>query len=91
MISRAKLCRDERFLKGMGTAVALPFLDAMVPGAATRSARRAQARAHGVRLCAERHRHAQLEPELRRATRRTAAHSEAARAVQERHHCCSAT
>ena len=50
-----------------------------------RAGRRQAARAHGVRLRAERHRHAQLEPGLRGQARRTAAHPEAARAVQGRH------
>ena len=40
---------------------------------------------HGVRLRAERHGHAALEPGLRRQARRAAADSEAARAAQGRH------
>ena len=40
---------------------------------------------HGVRLRAERHRHAQLESRLRGQARRAAAHPEAAGAVQGRH------
>ncbi len=43
--------------------------------------------AHGVRLCAERHRHAQLDSALRGQTHGAAAHAEAARAFQERHYC----
>ncbi len=54
MITRKALPR-RTFLRGMGTAVALPFLDAMVPGL-RRAARRQAARPHGVRLRAERHR-----------------------------------
>ncbi len=51
------------FLRGMGAAVALPFLDAMAPALSRRSQ---SARAHGVRLCAQRHHHAGLEPRRRR-------------------------
>ena len=68
----------------MGTAVALPFLDAMTPALA-QSAERQSAGAHGVRLRAERHGHAALEPELRRQARRAAADAAAARGAQGRH------
>ena len=55
------------FLRGLGaTAVALPFLDAMVPAFAAAQG----ARAHGVRLRAERHRHAQLEHRATKARSR---------------------
>ena len=67
-----------------GHAIALPFLDAMTPALA--QARSAEsAGADGVRLCAERHGHAALEPELRRQARRAAADAAAARAAQGRH------
>ena len=52
MITRKFLSR-RTFLRGAGTAVALPFLDAMVPGV-RRDAREA-AGPHGIRLRAERH------------------------------------
>ena len=54
MITRKALPR-RTFLRGIGTAIALPFLDAMVPALAARRSRQA-ARAHGLRLCAKRHR-----------------------------------
>ena len=82
MITQKALPR-RTFLRGVGTAVALPFLDAMVPGAG--APRRVEAAgAHGVRLCAERHHHGRLESGLRGQARRAAAHPEAARAVTAR-------
>ena len=82
-ITRRTLPR-RTFLRGLGTAVALPFLDAMTPALAQPQAGKAPG-AHGVRLRAERHGHAELEPELRGQARRAAADAEAARALQERH------
>ena len=89
-ITRKALHRRS-FLRGMGAAVGLPFLDAMVPAMAWRRRGPPAAAAHGVRLCAQRHHHGALEPRLRRQAGRTAAHPEAPGAAPRRHPACSAT
>ena len=83
MITKKALPR-RTFLRGMGTAVALPFLDAMVPALA--AARIEAAGAHGLRVRAQRHHHEWLESGLRRPAARIAAHPEAARALSPGHH-----
>ena len=90
MITRKALPR-RTFLRGHGTAVALPFLDAMMPALRQRSCtRKTPVRMafvyvpNGIDM---RHWNPDYEGELAR----TAADPEAARAVQERHHCCWAT
>ena len=56
-------------LRGLGTAVALPLLDAMAPALALAADdARSRADADGVRLRAQRHAHARLDARGRRAT-----------------------
>ena len=68
---------------GSGGRAAVPRCDDS--GAGVEPDSRQDAGAHGVRLRAERHRHAALESGLRGQARRAAADSEAARAVQGGH------
>ena len=81
MITGKALAR-RTFLRGVGTTIALPFLDAMTPAMA---ADNESACSYGLCLRAERHGRPQLEPRLRGQARRTVAHPEAAGAVQGRH------
>ena len=88
MILTRKALPRRTFLKGMGTAVALPFLDAMIP--ATAKAQSASRAAKPVRMAFVyvpngidmRHWNPSYEGELAGI----AAHPDAARAFQERHH-----
>ena len=82
MIITGKSLPRRTFLKGVGAAVALPFLDSMVPAFA------APAKAPsspGLPVRAERHRHEELERAAGRRVRRAAPHPQAARGVPRRH------
>ena len=84
MITRKALAR-RTFLRGMGTAVALPVSGRDESGIRIQPAARQDAGPHGVCLRAERHHDERLESGLRRQAGRAAANSEAAGAVQGRH------
>ena len=83
MITRKSLPR-RTFLRGMGTAVALPFLDAMVPAFAAPAAGKAPVRMafvyvpNGIDM-------RNWNPDYEGKLRRAAAHPQAAGAVQGRH------
>ena len=65
-MNRGKRLSRRAMLRGMGAAVALPFLDAMYPAFAAPRSRSAGADSHGVPLRAERHRDGRMDADRRR-------------------------
>ena len=87
MIITGKSLPRRTFLKGVGAAVALPFLDSMVPAHGRAGKGRQGADPAGVPLRAQRHRHEELEHrDGRRDPGRAPADPQAARGVPQRLH-----
>ena len=91
-MSKAWRISRRTVLRGLGTAMALPLLDAMAAGdlAWRRTSKQTAADAHGFRLCAQRHAHAGLDARGRRRRFRAALHSGAAQAASKTSCSCSA-
>ena len=86
-----KALQRRTFLRGMGTAIALPFLDAMTPAFASGQLRQSSA----IRMAFVYVPNGMImdgwNPELRRQAGRTAAHLEGLSSRTKRTSCCSAT
>ncbi len=89
MITGKHLAR-RTFLRGVGTAIALPMLDAMTPAFAAASRLRVErAPPHGLRLRAQRHHHEGLDAGGRGRDFRIPAHPQTARSRTARICWCS--